>query len=208
MFVLMGETVRKAYYNELIASTTDVAVCYIFALGLLGLYFFFDHLLPATTLAGRRLLDELEGYKLYLGVAEKDRLAGLDPPEIAPELFIRHLPYAIALDVEKAWSSRFAAVLTAATIAREIAGAGDGYLDVDVPDSGDGGGSWGSADRLVEDLGDGLSKEVVAATIPPGTESGLGSGGGSDWSGGGSLGGGGGGGSSGGGGGGGGGSGW
>jgi hypothetical protein len=178
LLVWMGAIAWEAYSGELVVSTAEVAICYGFMLVLVGLYLLFERLLPAPTVAGRRLLDALEGYKLYLGVAEKDRLAGLDPREVTPDLFFRHLPYAIALDIEKAWSSRFASVLTAPTIAREMAGTRDGYPDVDVPDGGDGGWSWGSADRLAETLGEGLGNEVTAATIPSGSRWGLGGGGG------------------------------
>jgi UDP-N-acetylmuramoylalanine-D-glutamate ligase len=55
-------------------------------------------------------MDEIEGFKEYLGVAEEDRLNALNPPDKTPELFERFLPYAVALDVENAWAKRFAGV--------------------------------------------------------------------------------------------------
>ena len=70
--------------------------------------------LKAPTLAGRRLLDQLEGFRLYLSVAEKDELHFKHPPEKTPELFERLLPYAMALDVEQQWGDRFAGVLAKA----------------------------------------------------------------------------------------------
>jgi uncharacterized membrane protein YgcG len=71
----------------------------------------FKRLLKAPTLAGRQLLDKLEGFKLYLGFAEKDRMAVLHPPDMTPEIYERYLPYALALDVENQWSEQFANVL-------------------------------------------------------------------------------------------------
>ena len=40
-------------------------------------------------------MDGIEGFRLYLGVAEKDRMNFLTPPEQTPQLFEKYLPYAI-----------------------------------------------------------------------------------------------------------------
>lgn len=71
----------------------------------------FYELLKAPTVIGRRIMDEIEGFKLYLTVAEEDRLNLLHPPEETPELFEKFLPYAMALGVENEWGERFAAIL-------------------------------------------------------------------------------------------------
>jgi hypothetical protein len=63
---------------------------------------------------GQRILDQIEGFKMYLGVAEKDRLNLENPPERTPELFEKFLPYAFALGVEQKWSEQFASVLAVA----------------------------------------------------------------------------------------------
>jgi uncharacterized membrane protein YgcG len=70
--------------------------------------------LQAPSVEGRKVMDQIEGFRDYLGVAEEDRLNALNPPDKTPELFERFLPYAIALDVENAWAKRFAGVLAAA----------------------------------------------------------------------------------------------
>ena len=70
--------------------------------------------LEAPTNAGRKVMDQIEGLRLYLGVAEEDRLKAFNPPEKTPELFERFLPYAVALDFENAWANRFTATLMAA----------------------------------------------------------------------------------------------
>ncbi len=59
-------------------------------------------------------MDQIEGFREYLGVAEEDRLNALNPPEKTPELFERFLPYAVALDCQNAWAAKFAGVLAAA----------------------------------------------------------------------------------------------
>jgi len=56
-------------------------------------------------------MDQIEGFTMYLSVAEKERLELLHPPEKTPELFEKYLPYAFALDVENEWSEQFAEVL-------------------------------------------------------------------------------------------------
>jgi len=142
--------------------------------------------LQAPSLEGRKIMDQIEGFKQYLGVAEEDRLNFLNPPEKTPELFERFLPYAIALDVENAWAKRFAGVLAAAAAAGAVA-------------------TWYDGDRnrlsdpvsFANHLGDDLSRTIASASSSPASSGGSGSSSGSS-----------GGGSSGGGGGGGGGSGW
>jgi hypothetical protein len=144
----------------------------------------FAKLLPAYSVEGRRLQDGIVGLRQYLSIAEKDDLARLKAPPQTAEEFTKFLPYAVALDVEDAWTRRFTQILGAAAVA---AAAGEFFS------SSSGSGFSGSG--LSNSLG-GLSDTVSSASTPPGSSSG-GSGGG-----------GGGGGSSGGGGGGGGGSGW
>ncbi len=142
--------------------------------------------LQAPSKEGRRIMDQIEGFKLYLGVAEKDRLNFNNPPEETPELFERFLPYAIALDVENAWAKRFAGVLAAAAAAGVAVA------------------TWTSDRRwrdnpsaFASSIGEDLSRTIASASSSPASSSGGGSSSGSS-----------GGGSSGGGGGGGGGSGW
>ncbi|MEN8196166.1 MAG: hypothetical protein ABFS30_06590 [Pseudomonadota bacterium] len=73
--------------------------------------FLFYQWLKAPTLAGRQLLDKIEGFKLFLGVAEKDEINFKHPPEKTPELFERYLPYALAMEIEQIWSEKFSSVL-------------------------------------------------------------------------------------------------
>ena len=80
------------------------------AFGLLSIVFLV--LMEAPTKAARRLLDRIEGFALYLTVAETVRLNLLNPSEPTPELFERFLPYAIALDVAHEWSERFGDILS------------------------------------------------------------------------------------------------
>ncbi|GHD54617.1 hypothetical protein GCM10017083_32330 [Thalassobaculum fulvum] len=76
----------------------------------------FWFLMKAPTRLGRRTLDAIEGYRLYLSVAEADRLnsAGREP-EVTTALFETHLPYAMALGVEEQWTDKVMARLEAST---------------------------------------------------------------------------------------------
>ena len=172
---------------------------YAFAGGavlLVVMAFLFHKLLPAPTLAGRQLLDQIEGFRMYMKTAEEERLKVLHPPEKTPELFERYLPFALALDCENEWNAKFATVLAAAAAA--------GVATSPVWYSGN---NWSPSDigSFTNSIGPSLSSATSSASVAPGTSSGS-VGGGSFGGGGGSSGGGGG--SSGGGGGGGGGSGW
>ncbi|MGB5621458.1 MAG: DUF2207 domain-containing protein, partial [Gammaproteobacteria bacterium] len=91
----------------LFLSGTMTPVAFIVILVGLAMHGLFYHLLRAPTPPGRRLLDRLEGFRLYLDVAEKDDLNLRHPPEKTPALFERYLPYAYALGVEQSWASQF-----------------------------------------------------------------------------------------------------
>ncbi|HXV74070.1 MAG TPA: hypothetical protein VD713_05010, partial [Sphingomonadales bacterium] len=77
---------------------------------IIGLNIAFYNLLEKPTVEGRKLLDEIEGFKLYLSVAEQERL-DFHTPELTPERFEKFLPYAIALGVETKWAGKFEAAM-------------------------------------------------------------------------------------------------
>ena len=134
---------------------------------LIGLNALFYRLLKAPTLTGRKVMDQIEGFKLYLSVAEKERLNLLNPPEQTPELFEKYLPYALALDVENQWSEQFAAVLAQA-------GDGRGYSPVWYS-----GGSYHDVGntRFVSNLGGAFAGAIASSSSAPGSSSGSGGGG-------------------------------
>lgn len=68
-------------------------------------------LIKAPTKLSKQIEAELKGFRMYLKTAEENRLNLLTPPDRTPELFEKLLPYAIALDVENAWSKKFNNVL-------------------------------------------------------------------------------------------------
>jgi hypothetical protein len=149
------------------------------ALGLLNVVFY--QLLRAPTEMGQKLLDQIEGFRLYLSTAEEERLKVLHPPEKTPELFERYLPYALALDCENEWNAKFAAVLAAAAAA---GAAGPAWYS---------GRRWdfGRSSCFTDSLGRSLAASAAAASTAPGKSSGSrgggssggggGGGGGSGW---------------------------
>ena len=62
---------------------------------------------PKLTDTGLEEWAKVEGFKLYLKVAESDRLNFSDAPVKTPERFNALLPYAVALGVEKEWAKQF-----------------------------------------------------------------------------------------------------
>ncbi len=80
------------------------------------LHVLFLYLLKAPTKAGRRLLDQVEGFKMFLGKVDGDRMNRATPPEQTPATYEKLLPYALALDVEQDWAEKFSGMLAAASI--------------------------------------------------------------------------------------------
>src|SRR5271157_6058383 len=87
----------------------------VFVLASAVLHIVFLYLMKAPTFAGRRLLDQVEGFKLFLGAVDGDRLNRAMPPQQTPAVFEKFLPYALALDVEQDWAEKFSGVLAAAS---------------------------------------------------------------------------------------------
>jgi hypothetical protein len=157
-------------------------VPYLTLIGVSLLNVVFWHLLKAPTAIGRTALDEIEGTRLYLTVAEEDRLKFANPPDKSPEHFHELLPYAIALDVETDWANQFKSEIEAARAKGET----NPYLRPSWYSGSSRGGGFSDISQL-RAFGAGLGTAYSAATVSR-------SSGGSGSSGGGSSGGGGGGG--------------
>jgi len=128
----------------------------------------FYHLLKAPTHHGRVIMDEIEGFRLYLETAEEERFKLMHPPEKTPELFEKYLPYAMALDVENAWSQKFESILARATAegTYQPGWYSGGYL------------TSGDFSGLASGIGSSLSGAIASSSVAPGSSSGLGGGGG------------------------------
>ena len=151
-----------------------------FYAGIVLLHIVFAYLLKAPSGLGRRLMDKLEGFKVYLEVAEKDDLALRHPPDLTPELFEKYLPFAIALGVEQKWAEQFSQVFA------RLEASGEGAYS---PRWYQGSFSSSRMGNFASSVGSGFSSAISSASAAPGSSSG--SGGGSSGGGGGGGGGGG-----------------
>jgi hypothetical protein len=138
----------------------------------------FYHLLKAPTMLGRRILDKIEGFKMFLAATEADRLQRMYAVDRTSELYEKYLPYALALGVEQQWTEQFAEVLSAAA---RPDGRG-GYTPRWYSGSG-----WDSSrmSSFAGSVGSILSSAISSSSTAPGSRSGGGGGGSSGGGGGG-----------------------
>jgi uncharacterized membrane protein YgcG len=159
--------------------------CGLAAAGLIaaaiGLNVLFHHLLKAPTLAGRALMDRVEGFRMFLTAVDADRLQTVARPDKTPQLFERFLPYAFALGVEHAWAQQFSQVLAQAATAGATGG-GTSYSPSWY--SGAALGSF-SATTFASSFGSSFSSAISSSSAAPGSSSGSGGGGSSGGGGGG-----------------------
>ena len=146
------------------------AIIVITALMIIGAAVF-GSLVRAPTQEGRALLDEIEGIRLYMKVAERQELASMKGPGEEPLLDAKRyealLPYAVALEVEDAWTEKFTAAAGAAAAAEATR-----HM------------TWYTGRGGITSLGDftssvssGLNSTISSASSPPGSSSGGGGGG-------------------------------
>ena len=138
----------------------------------------FYHLLKAPTLLGRRILDKIEGFKMFLAATEADRLQRIYPAGRTPELYEKFLPYALALGVEQQWTEQFNDVLSAAARSDSSGGYHPRWYS---------GSSWDSSrmGSFAGSMGNSLSGAISSSSTSPGSSSGGGGGGSSGGGGGG-----------------------
>ena len=136
----------------------------------------FYELLKAPTLAGRKLLDKITGFKQYIDIAERHELDFKHPKGRSPELFEEYLPYALALGVEQQWGESFADVLAQAQAAS------GGYSPTWYH-----GTHWNNTNigSFTDSLGSSFTSAIASSSTAPGSSSGSGGGGSSGGGGGG-----------------------
>ena len=138
----------------------------------------FFGLMKAPTLAGRRLLDEIESFSLFLRTAEMPRIQTLTTtPAMDLRLFEQYLPYALALDLQTEWANHFESHLSAPNQTNSF----HWYRGISTSRS---------LGEFSSSFGRSLSSSISSSSTPPGSKSGS-SGGGSSGGGGGGGGGGG-----------------
>ena len=186
--VIIGFNVFGSAFS--FASGFKLDTGFVAAASIIVIEIVFAFLMRAPTVAGRKLMDQIDGFKMYLETAEKNRLnyqAKGEPPMTIPR-FEGILPFAIALGVERLWSQRFEADLARNAVADAVGGhySPIWYTGTDWSSSSSG------FSNTVSSMATGMSAAMIAAQ--PSSSSGSGfSGGGGGGSGGGGGGGGGGG---------------
>ncbi len=124
----------------------------------------FSKLYEQPTRAGRKKMDEIDGFKMYMEYANKERIRLMNPPTMNFQHFEENLPYAIALGVAEEWQGQFEP--------EEIQDFTSGHVAY----------MHGVGIASLSDFSSNLSKTISSAKTPPSTS---GSGGGSSYSGGG-----------------------
>ena len=168
---------------SMLAVTTSIAIAATLLLSAF-LHVLFHHLLKAPTRAGRTILDKIEGFKMFLGAVDGDRLNRVMPPNQTPETFEKFLPYALALDLEQAWAQKFSGLLDGASHAPGSNGYSPAWCD---------GAGWSTlgAAGFASSLSGSFTSAISSSATAPGSSSGGGSDGGGSGGGGGGGGGGG-----------------
>lgn len=168
---VIGE-IAGFYFLSEISSPFMILIIAIIAL----LNIIFYNLLKAPTLLGRKIMDSIEGFKMYLGTAEKDSIVTLQEPAKSPELFESFLSYALALNVENQWTEKFSDVL--ASIGQDSTAYKPGWYS---------GTTWSTlgAAAFASSLSGSFSSTISSSSTAPGSSSGGGGGGSSGGGGGG-----------------------
>jgi Predicted membrane protein (DUF2207) N-terminal domain/Predicted membrane protein (DUF2207) C-terminal domain len=154
----------------MLSKATSVTVVFVLFLTVF-VHLLFHFLLKAPTRAGRALLDRIEGFKMFLGEVDGDRLNRVMPPDKTPAVFEKFLPYALALGVEQQWAEKFSGALGAANVAS--GSSSNGYSP-----SWYSGGDWGAlgAAGFASSLGSSFSSAISSSAAAPGSSGGGGGG--------------------------------
>lgn len=161
-----------------LTGSNPIGVIMLVTIAFIVINLLFIKLMRQPTAEGRTLLDHIAGLRQYLAVAERDELKNLAGPGEAPhidaERYEKLLPYALALDVEDAWTKRFISVVGVAAAAEATRQMG-WYTGTGISNLGD----------VSKALGSSLSSSISSSSSPPGSSSGGGGGGSSGGGGGG-----------------------
>jgi len=139
-----------------------------FAVLSLAMHVMFFFLMRAPTPAGRLVMDEIDGFKMYLDTAEQDRLDRMRSPALTPEVFEAFLPYAYALGVENNWCKRFAREIPEQV--RNQGGYHPGWYSGNFH-------GISALNHLGDNFSSSFSSAIASASSPPGSSSGSGGGG-------------------------------
>ncbi|BCW88473.1 hypothetical protein sos41_16130 [Alphaproteobacteria bacterium SO-S41] len=129
----------------------------------------FANWMKAPTVAGQAMRDRIDGFRMFLDTAEKERWEVLNPPDMTPQLFEKYLPYALALDVDHTWSQTFEREMRIHDPSGSYSYQPNWY-------SGRNFGGIG-AGALSHSISNAMSSAISSSSSPPGKSSGFGGGG-------------------------------
>ena len=136
-----------------------IAVLIAAVVAMLIMNFIFARLYEQPTAEGRKKMDEIAGFEMYLKYADKERIRLTNPPSMDFEHYEENLAYAIALGVAEEWGGQFDPGVLKESYSHRMP-----YLT-------------GMAIADFSNLGSDLSRTISSASTPP-SSSGSGSGGG------------------------------
>lgn len=76
----------------------------------------FSYLLRAYSPEGRKLVDKIEGFRMFLATTDEKRFDLMSPPKKSLELYEKYLPFAIALGCENEWGQKFEEIINTAAV--------------------------------------------------------------------------------------------
>jgi hypothetical protein len=96
-------------FGLLASSTSNQVALLISAVLFLNVVFY--QICEAPTAAGRKVLEELKGFRAFVGRTDADRLNRENSPGATPQILETNTGYAVALNVERGWGEEFTANL-------------------------------------------------------------------------------------------------
>lgn len=108
------------------ASFGWLALAAIAFLSILNLAFM--HLFRTPTFEGRKLLDEICGFREFLHSVEQHPMDRSDAPGNQSGLYEKYLPYAVALEVEQQWADKYVALASTSHRSEDFMKAHSFYL--------------------------------------------------------------------------------
>ncbi|MCH2228818.1 MAG: DUF2207 domain-containing protein [Crocinitomicaceae bacterium] len=119
----------------------------------------FSRLYEQPTKRGRKKMDEILGFRMYMKYADKERIKVMNPPTMNFTHFEENLAYAIALGVAEEWAGQFDPLDL-----KEFRGGNMPYY-------------YGMSTLNFNDFSQDLSSTISSASTPPGSNSGSSGGG-------------------------------
>ena len=89
---------------------------------------FFSKVMKVRTAEGKKLMDEIAGFQLFLRSVERFSLDREEGPGSDAGLYEKYLPYAVALEVEQRWGDKFVALASTSHRNESLLGACSFYL--------------------------------------------------------------------------------